>query len=118
MNIAISSAGQTMDSIVDMRFGRCSYFIICDPAGKETKTVQNKGQWSGGGAGIAAAQQLLDEKIDVILTGNLGPNAYELIQRAGGKAYYCEEITIYEALEKYRNGQMKEIVAPGTAHHK
>lgn len=117
MKIAISATGQTIDSMLDKRFGRCQYFIIQDTETGEVETVKNNGLTSEGGAGIAASQQLIDEGVDVIITGNLGPNAFEVIERSGIKAYKCDEIAIRYALEKYGNGELLEIQESGPAHH-
>ncbi|GIM29093.1 diguanylate cyclase [Clostridium polyendosporum] len=117
MKIAISSTGTTMDNLLDIRFGRCEYFQIHDTDNAEVKIVENKGQMSGGGAGIAAAQQLIDEKIDVIITGNLGPNAFELTSKADIKVYRCGNILIQSVLEKYNNGELKELEEAGPAHN-
>ncbi len=40
--------------------------------------MENKGgESAGGGAGIAAAQQLIDERVEAIISNNIGPNAFE-----------------------------------------
>ena len=61
--------------------------------------------------------QLIDENIDVIITGNLGPNAFEIIEKSGVKAYKCDGIVIAEAIEKYKKGELEEIKMSGPAHH-
>lgn len=108
MKIAISATGKTNKDLLDMRFGRCEYFQIHDTESKEVKVLENEGQNSSGGAGIAASNQLIDEKIDVIITGNLGPNAFELIEKAGIKAYKCGNININSVLDKYNNGELEQ----------
>ena len=70
-----------------------------------------------GGAGIVVANQLIDEKVDVIITGNLGPNAFKLIDVSHVKAYKCEDISIISVLEKYNNNELEEINFSGPAHH-
>lgn len=117
MKIAISSTGKTMDSLLDLRFGRCTYFVIYDTEDKKINAIQNNGQLSGGGAGIAAAQQVIDEDVDIIITGNLGPNAFELIVRAGIKVYRGENISIDNVLEKYQNGELLELKEAGPSHN-
>ncbi|AVQ39456.1 diguanylate cyclase [Clostridium sporogenes] len=117
MKIAISSTGKTMENLLDMRFGRCEYFQIHDTESKEVKILENKGQNASGGAGIVASNQLVDEKIDVIITGNFGPNAFEIIEKAGVKAYKCESISITSVIEKYNKGELEQISMSGPAHH-
>ncbi|CDG36650.1 hypothetical protein CTHBC1_2047 [Acetivibrio thermocellus BC1] len=55
MKIAVSSMSKDLNSMLDVRFGRCNYFVIYDTEEGLVKTIENKGQMSGGGAGIAAA---------------------------------------------------------------
>lgn len=117
MKIAISSTGKDLDSILDSRFGRCDYFQIHDTDNGEIKVIENSGKSSSGGAGIAASQQLIDENIDVIITGNLGPNAFKIIDKANVKLYKCENISIKAVLEKYNNNELEEINLAGPAHH-
>ncbi|MBO0524751.1 diguanylate cyclase [Clostridium botulinum] len=117
MKIAISSTGKTMKNLLDIRFGRCEYFQIHDTESKEVKILENEGQNASGGAGIVASNQLVDEKIDVIITGNFGPNAFEIIEKAGVKAYKCESISITSVIEKYNKGELEQISMSGPAHH-
>ncbi|GAE02754.1 dinitrogenase iron-molybdenum cofactor family protein [Clostridium botulinum B str. Osaka05] len=117
MKIAISSTGKTMENLLDMRFGRCEYFQIHDTESKKVKILENEGQNASGGAGIVASNQLVDEKIDVIITGNFGPNAFEIIEKAGVKAYKCESISITSVIEKYNKGELEQISMSGPAHH-
>lgn len=116
MKIAISSKGKITDNALDPRFGRCEYFQIYDTEIEATKIVENKGQEASGGAGIAAANQLIDEQVDVVITGSLGPNAFEIIKKADIKAYKCDSISISDALEKYNNNQLEKITIAGKSH--
>ncbi|ACQ54429.1 NifB/NifX family molybdenum-iron cluster-binding protein [Clostridium botulinum] len=117
MKIAISSTGKTMENLLDTRFGRCEYFQIHDSKSKKVKILENEGQNTSGGAGIVASNQLVDEKVDVIITGYLGPNAFEIIGKAGIKAYKCESIAITLVIEKYNKGELEQISMSGPAHH-
>ena len=85
----------------------------------EVKVIDNKGKLSGSGAGVAAAQQLVDEKVNLIITGSLGPNAYEIVEKAGIKIYKCRDVSISSALEKFNKDELLELVKPsrnGTGH--
>lgn len=117
MKIAISARGKGIEELLDGRFGRCEYFQIHDTETDEIKVIENKGLLASGGAGIAAANQLIDEDINVVITGNLGPNAFEIIERADIKAFKSEVETVENILEKYKNNQLDEINIPGRAHN-
>jgi len=117
MKIAISSNGNSNESLLDMRFGRCEYFQIHDTENKEVKVLENKGAISSGGAGIAAANQIMEENVDVIITGNLGPNAFDIIEKAEIKAYKCDSISIKVVLDKYKCNELVQIKNSGAAHN-
>lgn len=117
MRIILSATGNTSESNLDTRFGRCEFFLLYDTESKEFETLVNSGMEAQGGAGIKAAGQIIESKADVVITGNLGPNAFELIERAGVKAYSCEVMPIKKALEQYQNQELREISAAGRAHH-
>lgn len=116
MKIGISSMGKDMDSIVDVRFGRCNYFIIYDTEKDLVKAVVNKGQMSGGGAGIAAAQQIIDEDVNIVITGNMGPNAFNLLKNSNIRVYRCGSIKIESAIQLFKEGKLEELTQAGPAH--
>lgn len=116
MKIAISTNGKDETSLLDKRFGRCEYFQIYDSDNSDIKVVENKGLVAGGGAGIAAVQQIIDENINVIITGSLGPNAFNIIEKAKIKAYKGEEISIKSILEKFNNNELVEITNVEPVH--
>ena len=117
MKIAISATSQNKESFLDRRFGRCDYFLIFNTETGEYEAVSNNGVSSGGGAGIAAASQIIEENVSVLITGNLGPNAFELIEKAGIRAYSCEELPVFRAIEIFQKDQLSEINTAGNANH-
>ena len=117
MKIAVSATGQNKESQLDRRFGRCEYFLIYDTETEEFKAIGNNGVSSGGGAGIAAASQVIEENVSVIITGNLGSNAFELVEKARITAYSCEALPVFRAVEMFQKNQLSEINTAGNAHH-
>lgn len=115
MKICISSTSPNLDSPVDPRFGRCQYFLIVDEKGKLIKSMPNQGVQAMRGAGITAAQLVANEKVEVIITGNVGPNAFGALQTSGIKIYTgAFDMTAKQALDKYNKGELKEVnVATG-----
>ncbi len=117
MKIAVSSTGQNKEIMLDRRFGRCDYFQIFDTETKQYDVIVNNGVSAEGGAGIAAANQVIDENINVVITGNLGPNAFELLEKTGIKLYSCEEVPVFRAIELFQKNMLTEIASEGKAHH-
>lgn len=116
MKIGISSTGQTISSPVDPRFGRCSYFAIYNTDDNSCRFTTNNAQHAGGGAGIAAAQQMIDEDVEIILTGNMGPNAYNVIKGNGIRVFRIGAVTVEKAIQLFREAKLEEISEAGAAH--
>jgi len=90
MKIAISSTGKTLESELDARFGRCAYFLIVeieDEKVKDVKAIENTAKAQRGGAGITAGEIVANEKVDVVITENLGPRAFSVFGQFGIKVY-------------------------------
>ena len=116
MKIAFSCTGERISDSLDPRFGRCSYFIIYDEKSGDSKAVENRGQHSGGGAGIAAAQQVIDEKVNVVITRNMGPNAFDLMKESGIKVYKGKQTSCQENFSLFEKSELNEIKEAGPAH--
>lgn len=109
MRICITSSGQTLDSFVDPRFGRCPYFLIVNEKGKLLKVISNQGVQASRGAGVLAAQSIAKEKVEAVISGNVGPNAFMVLSQTGVKFYLgAFGLKVKEALEKFNQGQLKQ----------
>ena len=111
MRIVISSDGDTIENNVDMRFGRCRYFLIVDIEDGEiidVKSVENEGAVMGHGAGIKAAQQAGNLNPDKIITGNLGPNAFNVLSQLNISAYMGSG-TVKDSIQKLLEGKLERI---------
>ena len=117
MKICISSTGKNLDAVVDQRFGRCQYFLIVDTETMNVKTISNESTLSSGGAGIQAAQIVTKEDVNSVITGNIGPNAFSILQAAGIKVYTGAEGTIKEVIENYKKGNLKETGSANVESH-
>lgn len=117
MRIAISAQGIDMDSTVDPRFGRCACFVIVDPDTLEYEAVANPNVGAAGGAGIQAVRFLADRGVDVVLTGNVGPNAAAALEAAGVEVFTGIGGTVREALRQYREGKLKPSSGPSVPSH-
>lgn len=116
MKIAISSFGKESTELLDTRFGRCEYFQIYDTDSGQYESFENEAKGSAQGAGVAASQGVIDRGIDVLITGKLGPNAYELLSDSGIKLYTSESVAVEESVRLYQDGKLQEIVSSGVGH--
>ncbi|MEL7566719.1 MAG: NifB/NifX family molybdenum-iron cluster-binding protein [Dehalobacterium sp.] len=116
MKICVSSGGQEQNAGVDSRFGRCFNFVIYDTTTNQYTFFANRGINSPHGAGVAAAQQIIDEKVDAVITGNMGPNAMELIKAAGIEIYSISGGTVEGAVDLFLKGRLEKINQAAPAH--
>jgi len=72
MKIAITSDGNKLDSKVDIRFGRCSYFAIYDTETKDVEFISNPNKESNEGAGPASAQFIASISVQKVISGEFG----------------------------------------------
>lgn len=118
MRIAITSTGPDLDSPMDPRFGRARYIVIVDEQGTLLEVVDNSaGVNSLRGAGIQAGKLLADKKVDVLLTGNCGPNAFRTLQVANIRVGVDQSGTVRDAIERFRNGQVTYTSSPTVEGH-
>jgi len=109
MKIAITATGTTLDAEVDPRFGRCQYFIIVDPETMEFEAVENSSAMAAGGAGIATGQTIANKGVEIVLTGNCGPNAYQTLAAAGIQVITGVTGKVRDAIEGYKSGRFQAI---------
>lgn len=108
MKIAITSAGENLESPVDSRFGRCRYFIVYDTENENIMCIENVSTDVTGGAGVQAAQLLINSGVEVVITGNIGPNAYTTLSAGGIKIYKSQAETVKRSLDMFNKGQLEE----------
>jgi predicted Fe-Mo cluster-binding NifX family protein len=117
MKIAITAKSNILESDIDPRFGRCNYFLIVDLDTMNFDSVPNESAKASGGAGIQAAQTIAKSGVEIVVTGNMGPNAFQTLSAAGIKVFTGASGTIIEAIEKYKKGELKETEAPNVGSH-
>jgi predicted Fe-Mo cluster-binding NifX family protein len=89
--IVISVKKPNLDSAVDPRFGRASWFLVVDPLTKSWEAVQNPALSQSHGAGIAAAQFVIDRGVEAVISGRFGPNAAMALKAAGIQMFVIDE---------------------------
>ena len=110
MKVAISATGNDLTASVDRRFGRCPWFLFVQGESSSCEAVENKSADNASGAGTACAQLVLERDVDALISGQVGPNAYEALTQGGIKIFIAPEgMSVKEALTKYKNGELKQM---------
>lgn len=117
MKICITAQAPTLDSPIDPRFGRCANFIFVDPETLAFEAATNPGTMASGGAGIQAAQFVAEQGCSALLTGNVGPNAYNALTAAGITVFVGISGTVRTAIDMFNAGQLEKASSPTTHSH-
>jgi predicted Fe-Mo cluster-binding NifX family protein len=117
LKICVSATTNTLDAQLDPRFGRCPFLVIVDSETMRFETFPNAASDAGGGAGIQAAQTIASKGAKVLITGNVGPNAFQALSAAGIKIVTGASGTVKEVVEKYKRGELSETGAPTVRGH-
>jgi len=117
MKICVSASSDSLDANVDPRFGRCQYFVVVDSETMEFSAISNDSTNAAHGAGIQAAQTVVNMGAKVVITGNVGPNAFNVLSAAGIKLVTGVSCSIRDAVEKFKSGQLQETGNPTVGGH-
>jgi len=116
MKITVSATGNTMDSQIDQRFGRAAAFVFVETDTMDFEAIDNAAAASSGGAGIAAAQLVADKDVKAVITGNVGPNAMNVLNAANIGIYKVGALTVKENVELFKKGELERISKTVPAH--
>lgn len=79
MKIAITSTGNNLESKLDQRFGRCSYFVIYDTDNDGLEFIPNPNKDISEGAGPASVQIVASRNVQKIVSGEFGMKIKSLL---------------------------------------
>jgi predicted Fe-Mo cluster-binding NifX family protein len=104
--IAVSSEGPGLEDRLDPRFGRAAGFVLVDTDTGSREYLDNgSAQVLAQGAGIQAAESMARAGVSTLLTGYVGPKAFQALQAAGIQVIQdLAGLTVGEAVERFRKG--------------
>lgn len=111
MIVFITAKTSSLHSEVDDRFGRAAFFIKIDTENGQMEAFENHAVNQSGGAGIAAAQFIIDHQGQAVISGDFGPNASDALCAAKIKMYvFTPDIkTVQQATEAFQKGQLPSL---------
>ena len=117
--IAVSAESPHLDDFLDPRFGRAAGFLIVDPQTLEHEYLDNGASQVGTqGAVIQAAEIVVQAGAKVVLTGFVGPKAFQALQAAGvAIGQDLEGLTVREAIRRYISGDIDLATGPNRRGH-
>jgi predicted Fe-Mo cluster-binding NifX family protein len=117
MKVCVSATADNLNAQLDPRFGRCLYLLIVDSENMEFEAIPNMAAGSTGGAGIQAAQTMVNRGVKVVITGSVGPNVFGALSAAGIAIVTAPVGTVREVIEKFKKCELQKVGAPTVGVH-
>ncbi|NLC31763.1 MAG: dinitrogenase iron-molybdenum cofactor biosynthesis protein [Clostridiales bacterium] len=110
MKIAIPVNSNTTASEVATSFGRAPFYLIHDDSLDSTQLRENIAAHSAGGAGVLAAQIVVDSGAEVLLTPRCGQNAADVLKAAGIKLYKSlDNLSAMDNIKAFEEGRLTQL---------
>jgi len=101
MILIVSAQNPSLDGLVDARFGRSAWLIRVDTDTNRWEAFRNPGAGQSGGAGVAAAQFVVDQGANAVVSGDFGPHAAKAFRAAKieMRLFTSDEVTVKQVLD-------------------
>jgi predicted Fe-Mo cluster-binding NifX family protein len=108
MKILLATDGKTLESKIAKRFGHADFYLIFDNESKEIEARVNPGHDDN----HSSLVDLANEGVAHFIVGNIGPNAFKILNDKNTKVYLARKYRAKEALEKFLNNELEELTTP------
>ncbi len=109
MLIAITSEGLEPDSLVAEKFGKTPFIIIYNSEKNNFESLRNPYADLFGGAGIQTSQFIIEVNANIVITIDIGINAYRFLKSAGIDVYACSRDRVKEIVQEFIEGKLPII---------
>lgn len=110
MKICFSSTTKEKTDQLSPRFGRCPYFLIFDEEKEDWQVLENASAQARRGAGVAAAQRIIEAGCRAVVSGNMGPRAHSALSAGEVKIYLGDSNkTVWQNLQSFQDGELEEL---------
>ncbi len=118
MRIAVASEGKELTDPVARQFGRAPYFIVYDTDGDVSETLSNaENADAAHGAGIQAAQLVVRQNVQAVVSGKIGPKAYEVLRAARIQMTAWADGSVRDAITMVTTGSSEVLDGPTNRGH-
>jgi len=112
MRIVVTSEGNDLEAAIALAFDRCATYVFVDLPEMRFEVYGNPAAGGGGGAGSQAAQFVVECGVQAVLTGQIGPLAYDVFQKAGLPILLIQGGTVRQAVKAYESGELQHLMGP------
>jgi len=108
MRILLATDGETLESKIAKRFGHANYYLIFNNESNEIEVRVNHGHDDDHSSLI----DLANEGVTSFVVGNIGPNAFKVLNDKNTKVYLARKYKAKEALNKFLINELEELTNP------
>ena len=106
MIIAVPVDEANVEANVSDNFGRAPYYLYYVVENESSDFLINFAMEERGGAGIKAAQILVDHNVDILLTPRCGENAHAVLHSGNIKLYKSVGGKVMDNIRKFIDGEL------------
>ena len=117
MKIGLPANDTDIQSPISDNFGRSLYYLIYDVETEQAVFVENTAAMSQGGAGVKAAQIVVDNSVTKVITPQLGENAFHVLNSADIEIYKSEKGSLEDNIKLLKDGQLRLLSSIHRGHH-
>lgn len=117
MKIALPVENNSFDADISQSFGRANFYVVYDLENDNFEFIENSARKSQGGAGIKAAQVIVDSGAKATIVPKCGENAGEVLVEADIRIYKINSCNIKENIEMFKSGELSEISTFHSGYH-
>ena len=115
MTVCVTAAGKDWEAATQPNFGRAAFFLFIDSEAQTIDAVRNEP--GAHGAGVQAAQIVAEHAATAVITGSIGPNAFQGLSAAGIDVFIGATGTVRQAFDAYRAGELRQAATPTGRSH-
>jgi predicted Fe-Mo cluster-binding NifX family protein len=109
MKVAVSARGSTPDSDIDERMGRAYWLMIYETKKNSWQAINNEASRNAiHGAGQQTADLLIDLGVEAVLTGEVGPRIFRMLNNAGIEIFLGAAGTVMDTLVSWHDGELEQ----------
>jgi len=117
MVIALPVNDNSVESGICCSFGRAPYFLIFDTKSKASLFLENYAIQEQEGAGIKAAQMIVDNRVDALLTPRCGENAARVFKTANIILYKTITDSVNDNIAAFQKNQLSVLSQTHAGFH-
>ena len=106
MNIAVTAAGESLNSLVFREFARTPFLLIVNMETMECTAIPHDPK---DGSDLAMARTILEYNCEAVITGKLGEDAFKILADEAVTRYAGTGMTAAYALEAMENRELELI---------